>query len=205
MSRFPLFDLARDATLAVGAYVGILREHVKAEWATVLGGSFDERVAQARARMEAQADALNEYEAENDGLEGVSGPQPCPDCDGVWLNGVGECPESSPVAEAAVGEPPEVEPSPTAPSGGLASVSGSAPIGDAIKDIFRSGGQTKQFGPRPKISVPQPQKPVEPLTEESLRRVFREEVDRAFDQLLTICEQFAETVSPASLFTIRKK
>lgn len=112
MSRFPLFDLARDATLAVGAYVGILREHVKAEWATVLGGSFDERVAQARARMEAHADMLAKGEEADEVSE--PGECRCPSC----LDVIQAEQESSPVAEAAVGEPRSGLSTPPAPAPG---------------------------------------------------------------------------------------
>lgn len=79
-SLLGVVDVARDAALAVGAYVGILREHVKAEWATVLGGSFDERVAQAKARMEAHADALEKAEEAGECLEPGQAECRCPSC-----------------------------------------------------------------------------------------------------------------------------
>lgn len=101
MSRFPLLDIGRDVSVAVGAYIGIARDQF---WSWLANDGYSIRLAEAVKRFEAE-DRLNGYEAENDGLDG--------DC------GLGD-----------LSEPDE--------------------------SVFRSGGQMKEYGPRPRIATASP-------------------------------------------------
>jgi hypothetical protein len=144
VSCFPV-GLVRDGVVAVGAYVGILRDRFLAELAN---DGFDDRVAAAKARFEA-ADALAESEEatevwESDDLWAAEGRAQ----GAAWAAETfpQHTKESSRVAEAAPETPGSGESVPLAPAPGQSLTPDDLVVGDPLACAIRDATQGNPNG-----------------------------------------------------------